>query len=196
MQTVEVDMLAFLDDVDELVEFVLRNTELILVETCCHIFVSVSINVRIYTNGNIGFKTIHVSHLIDHIYLLERLAVECLDSQTKGIEYFLVGLSNSRVDNLVGRKSAAVSMQDFISADAVGTESLGAYIFQKSSFYVCLHCIMNLDVVFFSKHCNVIYSLAEQFHIIVIERCRNPVKFLYCIYIKHLYPKSKKRLQK
>ena len=45
MQADEVDMLALLQHFDELVELMLRDSELVFIQTCCHILVSVCIDV-------------------------------------------------------------------------------------------------------------------------------------------------------
>ena len=87
-------------------------------------------------------------------------------------------------------------MQNLISTDAVRSESFGTDVLEKSPFYICLNSIMNLDVMLLCKSGNMIDSPAEQFHIVIIERCRNPVKLLYCIDVKHIYPNIEKRLQK
>ena len=76
-------------------------------------------------------------------------------------------------------------MQHFVAADAVCSEPLGTDLFQKSSLYVCLHCIVNFYVVLFSKDSNMFYSTAEQIHIVIIERCGNAFESFYCIDIQH-----------
>ena len=45
---------------------------------------------------------------------------------------------------------------------------------------------MNLDVVLLSKFRNMIYRLAEEIHVVEVERCRNLVESLYCIDIQHI----------
>ena len=64
-----------------------------------------------------------MSHLVYDIDFLERLTVERLDPELEGVVYLLVALSDSGVDDLVGREAAVVSMQHFVSADTVSSEA-------------------------------------------------------------------------
>ena len=76
-------------------------------------------------------------------------------------------------------------VKNFISADAVCSETFGAYIFQKSPFYIGLDGVMYLYLVLLSKFRHVIYCLLEKLHIVVVERCSYLVQMLYCIDIQH-----------
>jgi hypothetical protein len=71
MQTDEVDVLALLEDVDELVELMLRDAELVLVETCGHILVGMCVNVRVDADGDISLESVDMCHLVNDIYLLK-----------------------------------------------------------------------------------------------------------------------------
>ena len=89
------------------------------------------------------------------------------------------------VYNLCSRESAAVGVENFVAAYAVSSEAFGTDIFQKSSFYICLDCIMNLYVVLLSKFRYMIYSLVEELHIIVVEWSSDLVQVFYCVNIQH-----------
>ena len=74
-------------------------------------------------------------------------------------------------------------MQNLVSAHTVSTETFGTYIFEKTSLYIRLYRIMHLYVILCGKVCNMVYRLAEQVHVVVIEWGRNFVETLYCIEI-------------
>ena len=127
-----------------------------------------------------------VSHLVDHEYLLKRLAVEGLDAQAECIVYLLVALSHTGIDNLVGRKAAVVSVQHLVAAYAVCSESLGTYIFKQPPFHIGFHSIMHVYLVCCSKFSDMVHSLVKEIHVVIIERSRYLVELLYNIEIQHL----------
>ena len=187
VQTEEIEMFALLDELDELLEFVLRYAELVFVKSCCYIFVGVGVYVRIDPDGNVGLDPVAVGHLVDYIYLLERFAVEGLYAESQGVIYLLVSLSYSRIHNLVCRKSAAVGMQHLVAAYTVGAEPLGTYVFQDASLHIGLDSIVNLYVVSCSKFCNMVHGLVEQVHVVVVEWSRDPVKLFYRAVVEHVF---------
>ena len=71
MKTYEIDMLALLQYLYQLVELMLGDSELVLIESCGHVLVCVGVDVRIDSDRNIGFQTMHMRHLVDDIYLLK-----------------------------------------------------------------------------------------------------------------------------
>ena len=81
------------------------------------------VDVRVDPDRYIGLEAMHMSHLVYYIYLLERLAVERLDSKLESVIYLLVALSDSGVYDLVGREAAGVSVEHFVSADTVSSEA-------------------------------------------------------------------------
>ena len=123
----------------------------------------------------------HMGHFIDYIYLLKGLAVEGFDTGLEGIVDLLVALSDSGIYDLVGWETAVKSMQNFVSADTVSSETLAADILQQPSLNVCLDCIMYLNAILFSHFCSRSHCLAMQIHVIVVKRCGDLVKLFYCI---------------
>ena len=117
---------------------------------------SVRVDIRIDTDGNIGLETIYTSHLIDYVYLLEGLTVECLDTKLESIVYLLVGLTYTSVNDLVCRETAVMCMKHFVTTHAIGTKTLGADVLEQSSLNICLYRIMNLDIVLLSKNRNMV----------------------------------------
>ena len=77
-------------------------------------------------------------------------------------------------------------MQHLVTAHAVCTETLAADILQQPSLDVCLHGIMYLYAIPFSHFSSMVHRLAQQIHIVIVERSGNLVKFLYNIDIQHL----------
>ena len=142
---------------------------------------SVSVNIRVDSDRHVGLEAVDVRHFVDDEDLLKRLAVEGLDTELHSLVYLLVTLADSGIYDLPGRETAAVRVQDFITADTVSAESFSAYIFKKPAFHIRLHGVMHLNVVLCSKFRDVVHCLVKEVHIVEIERRGNPVKFLYCV---------------
>ena len=66
----------------------------------------VCVDVRIDSDGDAGLDAVVAGHLVDHIDLLKRFAVEGFDAESKCVMYLPVCLSYSCINDLVGRKSA------------------------------------------------------------------------------------------
>ena len=115
----------------------------------------------------------YMRHLVDHVDLLERLAVECLDADLESIVYLLVTLSDSGIHDLVAWETAVMRMQHFVSADAVSSEALAADVLKQLALHVCLYSVVYLDAIFLSHFCGIVHCLAEQVHVVVIEGCGN-----------------------
>ena len=126
-----------------------------------------------------------MSHLVDDEDLLQRLAVECFDTEHHRVINLSVALSDSCVNDLFCRESAAVGMKHFIAADAVCSEALAADVFEKSSLDICLDCIVHLDVMPACKFGYMVNCLSEQFHVVIVEWGRDLVESLYGVDIQH-----------
>ena len=70
MQSVELNIFALLKDVNQLIEFMLRDTKFILIQTSCDIFVSVGIDIRIDSHRDSCLYSVNMRHLIDDIDFL------------------------------------------------------------------------------------------------------------------------------
>ena len=117
--------------------------------------------------------------------------------------YLLIALADSGIYDLVGRKTAVMSVKDLVAADAVRSEAFSAYVFEQPAFHVGLDRIVHLYVMACGKYCHMIDRSAEQFHVVEIERGRDFVKLVYSVGIHHfqfkITPSLKfrvKRLQK
>ena len=71
MQAEKVDMLAFLNYLDQFLELMLGDAEFVFIQTGRDVFVCVSVDVRIDPDGDAGLDTVTVGHFVDYIYLLK-----------------------------------------------------------------------------------------------------------------------------
>ena len=72
-------------------------------------------------------------------------------------------------------------MQHLIPADAVRSESLGAYFPENLLIGIGLHGIVNSEIVFLSQIMNLVNSTAKQIHVVKIERGGYFFKSVDCI---------------
>ena len=64
------------------------------------------IDIGIDSDRNAGLDAIAVSHLVDDIYLLKGLAVECLDTESQRVIDLLICLADSCIYDSVCGKTA------------------------------------------------------------------------------------------
>ena len=170
VQAYDVDVFKRLDQLGVFENLVIRYSELAVglsgVDAVVGLGVDVGVDAQAYVDAAAHFG----GYGVDHLQLLDRLAVQCQNVLLDGVAYLLVTLAYTGIYYCLGVESEFYCFVHLVGAGAVDAKAVLADYRQQMVVIVGLYRVVDLVVVFFRLRDHAVERLPKKIYVIKIKR--------------------------